>query len=139
MQGSTFLLGYFCDPHCPWQRFTCETPTGLLRQYPPKGTELSVFSQTDPYDIADSMNSRPRVTHAFNTPLAVFAEMLALPDQGFIVDSLAPDRCTWDLKPLLKINNPAMPKNIRLDTVGSGTGVGCMANDPSLLKPFPND
>ena len=74
----TGVAVYFCDPHSPWQRGTCENTNGLLRQYMPKGTDLSLLSQDELDGIADSMNSRPRATHAFNTPLAVFAQMLAL-------------------------------------------------------------
>jgi IS30 family transposase len=77
LTAATGVKVYFCDPHSPWQRDACENTNGLLRQYLLKGTDLSTFSQDDLDNIADSLNSRPRATHAFNTPLAVFAHMLA--------------------------------------------------------------
>jgi IS30 family transposase len=67
----------FCDPHSPRQRGTCENSIGSLRQYLPKGTDLSVYSQDEFDTIADSLKSRPRATHAFHSPFEVFAETLA--------------------------------------------------------------
>ena len=72
----TGVMVYFCDPHSPWQRGSCENTNGLLRQYLPKGTDLSVYSQDELDAIADELNNRPRATHNFASPLAVFRAML---------------------------------------------------------------
>jgi transposase, IS30 family len=77
----TGMKVYFCDPHSPWQRGSCENTNGLLRQYMPKGTDLSVFSQNELDGIADEMNNRPRATHDWQSPLQVFGEIMRALDQ----------------------------------------------------------
>jgi IS30 family transposase len=77
LTANTGVAVYFCDPHSPWQRGTNENTNGLVRQYLPKGTDLSGFSQEQLDAIADQMNGRPRKTLGWMTPLEVYSQWLA--------------------------------------------------------------
>ena len=67
---------YFCDPHSPWQRATNENTNGLLRQYFPKGTDLSVHSAADLDWVAAELNDRPRKRLAFRKPIEEIGPLL---------------------------------------------------------------
>jgi IS30 family transposase len=73
---ATGLDIYFCDPGSPWQRGSNENTNGLLRQYFPKGTDLSFHGEGILDNIAAEMNHRPRKRHGFHTPAEMLDKLL---------------------------------------------------------------
>jgi IS30 family transposase len=83
----TGLKVYFCDPQSPWQRGTNENTNGLLRQYFPKGTDLSMHSANDLAAVALTLNTRPCKTLGWRTPAEALDEVLRSANRSHVATS----------------------------------------------------
>ena len=84
LRQKTGMAVYFCEPRSPWQRGSNENLNGLLRQYFPKGTDLSRYGLQELNAVAQAINNRPRKTLGWRTAAEVFAEHLSTLKKGSV-------------------------------------------------------
>lgn len=82
LRQDTGMRIYFCEPRSPWQRVSNENLNGLLRQYFPKGIDLSRYGSAELAAVAQALNNRPRKTLGWRTPAEVFDEHLSALKMG---------------------------------------------------------
>src|SRR5258707_12972724 len=85
---------YFCDPRSPWQRGTNENTNGLLRQYFPKGTDLSIYDADEISAVAAALNARPKKTLGWKTPAEALDELLSQVKKPVLRRPLEPAGCS---------------------------------------------
>jgi len=77
LRKETGIRTFFCEPRSPWQRGTNENTNGLLRQYFPKGTDLSRYGAVALQAVANALNNRPRKVLGWRTPAEVFGALVS--------------------------------------------------------------